>query len=283
MPPSWADATLLSNQGQASPYATQTPAAHSDKSLEESNSAHTSIKTGNEKAHADAQGPATQDDNVGTGGREGKEDRGTSSSGEEAEHRSRSDRSSGMHNDKDEDDQDGEDDEDDAEEEEEDDNSDEDDDDDDDTSGVESGDESKMVFDDEKFMALFGLPTQLGLSQVSGPVSDHSMPLQHYQLPLQPADVASSLILPQSAPTPSDEFYDGAINFLTEVLGSSDPSIWDKGGDTPWQSAETPSALLNAADTRPAQASTSHAQSEESVKSRFRSLQVRMVPRIGKN
>lgn len=52
-------------------------------------------------------------------------------------------------------------------------------------------------------------------------------------------DASSTGVMQQSTPfpnmpayastasTPSNEFYDGAINFLTEVLGSTDPTLWN--------------------------------------------------------
>lgn len=60
-----------------------------------------------------------------------------------------------------------------------------------------------------------------------------------------------------AASTPSNEFYDGAINFLTEVLGSSDPSMWN-GAETQqsqngWNSEQF-STVQPAASPAPTQA-----------------------------
>lgn len=67
---------------------------------------------------------------------------------------------------------------------------------------------------------------QRNLESVPFPLSDSVPPIDTTAR----QNSSSNTFLPPSAPTPSNEFYDGAINFLTEVLGSSTPSFWN--GDT---------------------------------------------------
>lgn len=61
---------------------------------------------------------------------------------------------------------------------------------------------------------------------------------------------SSNNLLTPSAQTPSNEFYDGAINLLTEVLGSSDASMWMNGGATPTTSGAW-NGLSNKFDSAP--------------------------------
>lgn len=156
---------------------------------------------------------------------------------------------------------------------------DDDDDDDDVEDEEEEGDEEEGASDsvrfDEQFLAqlLAFDPTLAGQanatnaisrSQVNNKVQQDGGP-QHTSLPLNPFATeaitrhtpSNSTNLPFSAPTPSNEFFDGAINFLTEVLGSSTPNFWNSDASlaqSAWPSqGNTPSASVGAIDfTAPA-------------------------------
>lgn len=97
------------------------------------------------------------------------------------------------------------------------------------------------------------------------PSSEASQSNSHVRQDLHQSSV------PLSAPTPSSEFYDGAINFLTEVLGSSAHSLWSGGAglaspdgpDLNWlKQAQTPSSAIGLA-----------APSPQPTKSQFKDLQ----------
>lgn len=84
------------------------------------------------------------------------------------------------------------------------------------------------------------------------PVSTRSLTASHgTPFPNMPAYASA-------ASTPSNEFYDGAINFLTEVLGSSDPSMWNSAesqqNQNGWPSDQQFSTVQNAASPAPTQA-----------------------------
>ncbi|PWN36717.1 uncharacterized protein FA14DRAFT_159119 [Meira miltonrushii] len=84
------------------------------------------------------------------------------------------------------------------------------------------------------------------------PVSTRPLPASHgTPFPNMPAYASA-------ASTPSNEFYDGAINFLTEVLGSSDPSMWNSAesqqNQTGWPAEQQFTTVQTAASPAPTQA-----------------------------